>query len=95
MSERKAYQEKLQAQLDSWEADISKLRAKADKAGADARIKYYEQLDELESQRSKLKKELEDLKRAGDDAWRDLKAGAEKTRNAVSDAIRAAISRFQ
>ena len=36
MGMKEAYQQKLEAQLDEWTADINKMKAKADKADADA-----------------------------------------------------------
>ena len=95
MHDRKAYQELLQTELNRWDADIGKLRAEADKAEADARIKYYERINEIESQQSELRSMLEKLKSASDDAWKDLKAGAEKTRKALGEALKSASSRFQ
>ena len=40
---------KLQAQLDEWSAEIDKLKAKADKAEADAQLEYYKEIEELRS----------------------------------------------
>ena len=38
---RKAYEEKLDAQLKEWSAQIALLKAKADNAKADAKIEYH------------------------------------------------------
>lgn len=73
MSMKKAYEEKLQAQLDEWNAEIEKLKAKADKAEADAKIEYYEQIEKLREQQQEAQAKLNELRRAGEDAWEDLK----------------------
>ena len=49
MSMKEASQRELQAQMDEWNADIDKLKAKADKAGADAQLEYYKQIEKLRS----------------------------------------------
>ena len=40
MDKRKAYEEKFDAQLKEWSAEIALLNAKADKAKAEAKIEY-------------------------------------------------------
>ena len=47
MGMKEAYEKKLQAQLDEWGAEIDKLKAKADKAEADAQLDYYKEIEEL------------------------------------------------
>ncbi|MDX1561910.1 MAG: coiled coil domain-containing protein [Gammaproteobacteria bacterium] len=94
MSKRQAYEDRLEAELDGWRADIDKLKAKADKADAEARIKYHEQIDELEKRRATIEQQLGELKTASDAAWGDIKSGAEKTRRAMSEALKSAASRF-
>ena len=39
MSMKQAYIDKIQARLNEWDAEIEKLTAQADEAGADARIR--------------------------------------------------------
>ena len=47
MSMKEAYEQKQQAQLNEWDAQIKKLKAKADMAEADAQFEYYKQIKEL------------------------------------------------
>lgn len=94
MDKKKAYEEKLNAQLDEWDAKIDVLKAKADKAGSDAKINYKETIEKLEKQRANAKDSLQELRAASDDAWEDLKDGIEDTWSSLGDAIKSATSRF-
>jgi archaellum component FlaC len=95
MSMKEKYEQKLQAQLDEWDAEINKLKAKADKAEADAQLEYYKQIEELRSMQETANEKLNELKEAGDDAWEDLKAGIESAWDSLGNALKSASSRFQ
>ncbi len=92
---RKAYEEKLDAQLKEWSAQISLLKAKADNAKADAKIEYYKTIEALQGKQNKAMTKLQELKAVGDDAWEDLKKGAEKAWADVKTAYHEASSRFK
>lgn len=95
MSIKAAYEKKLQAQLDECNADMIKLKAKADKAEADAQIEYYKEIEELKSKKASVDQKLSELTEASEDAWEDLKAGADKAWDSLSDAVKSAASRFK
>lgn len=57
MTVKETYEKKLQAQLDEWEAEINKLKDKADKAAAEAQPEYNKLIDELRSMQEAAKKE--------------------------------------
>jgi hypothetical protein len=92
---RKAYEEKLDAQLKEWNAQIALLKAKAENAKAGARIDYYKAIDALENKQNKAKTKLQELKTSGDEAWEVAKAGAEKVWAEVKTAYHDAASRFK
>ncbi len=92
---RKAYQEKLDAQLKEWNAQISLLKAKADKARAEAKSEYYKIIDSLEKKVNEARPKLQELMTSGDEAWDDLKSSAEKAWAEVKTAIDAAASKFK
>jgi len=92
---RKAYEEKLDAQLEEWSAQISLLRAKADKARAEVKIEYYKTIEALQHRQDEAKTKLHELKTAGDEAWEDLKTGVEKAWNEVKTAFNNAASKFK
>lgn len=95
MSNREAYEQKLQAKLDEWQAEIDKLRARARGAEADARIDREKEAERLEAKREEVRQKLEELREAGDDAWDDIKAGAERAWDSLSDSLEKARSRFK
>ena len=51
MSEKNQYIEKAKARIAQWDAEIDKMKAKADEAEADAKIEYQKQLSEMRTQR--------------------------------------------
>ena len=95
MSMKEAYEQKLQAQLDEWSAEIAKLKAKADGAEADAQLEYYKKIEELRSMQETSANKLTELKDAGDDAWEDLKAGIDSAWDSLGNALKSAASRFK
>jgi chromosome segregation ATPase len=95
MGKKEAYQEKMEAQLKQWEAEIAKLEAKADKAKAQAKIEYYEHLEELRSKRDNARQKLTSLKQASDAAWDDLKTGLDDVWKDLETAVDSAATRFK
>ncbi len=77
MSMKESYQQKLQAQMDKWNAEIDKLKARADKQDADVKIEYYEQIENLRLKQQAATDKLTALMSASDEAWEELKAGVE------------------
>ena len=71
--ERKAYEEKLDAQLKEWKSRIAVLKAKADKAKADTKMNYYKIIQALEHKQDEAKTKLQELKAADDEAWENHK----------------------
>lgn len=94
MSMKQSYVDRLKAQFDEWNAEIDRLKAKADKAGADARIETYQQIDELRMKQIEAQERLGELQAAGETAWEDLKSGVEHAWKGMGDAVSRAASRF-
>ena len=92
---RKAYEDKFDAQLKEWNAEIALLNAKADKAKAEAKIEYYKTIETLQGKQDTARTKLQELKTAGDDAWEDLKTGAENVWTEVKTTFQSAASRFK
>jgi hypothetical protein len=95
VDKRKAYEEKFDAQLKEWSAEIAQLKAKADKARAEAKIEYYKTIETLQGKQDAARTKLQELRTAGDDAWEDLKTGAENVWTEVKTAFNSAASRFK
>lgn len=94
MSMKQAYVEKIQARLNEWDAEIEKLKAHADEAGADAKIKYYEHIENLREEQRDAQAKLDELRASSDDAWEDMKAGVESAWNSLEKAAKDVTSRF-
>ena len=92
---RKAYEEKLDAQLEEWNAQIALLKARADKARAEAKVEYNKTIEALQRRQDEARAKLHELKTAGDEAWEDLKTGAEKAWAEVKTAFHDAASKFK
>ncbi|TVQ39161.1 MAG: coiled coil domain-containing protein [Geminicoccaceae bacterium] len=95
MSERQAYQEKLEAQLKIWEAEIDKLRAQAEKANAETKAQYFRQLDNLYAQHDEARQRYHEMVRAGEDNWREWQAKSEAAWKDIADGVKAAWDRFR
>lgn len=95
MSAKQAYEQKLEAKLNEWKAEIDKLKAKADGAEADSRLRYEKEIDDLKKRQAEARKKLEELRKASDDAWEDMKAGIDSAWSSLGDAIGKATSRFK
>jgi predicted nuclease with TOPRIM domain len=94
MKTKDLYVKKVQAQLNEWDADIRKLRARADKASADAELEYKARIETLKREREKADDKLAELKSASDDAWEDLKTGLESATHDLGSALKSAAARF-
>jgi hypothetical protein len=95
MASREAYQKKLEAQLNEWEAKLKLLSAKAQKATAAARIGYENEIKLLKNKRAAARKALAELGERSDSAWEDMKDGLEKTWDEMGKAIEKIAARFK
>ncbi|MBI1179272.1 MAG: hypothetical protein GC201_01860 [Alphaproteobacteria bacterium] len=95
MSARDAYVEKLKAQFDQWNDQIDDLETRLRKASTEARSQIESQMAILRARRDETRARLEELRRASEDAWGDLRAGLEKARDDLAEALRTAASRLR
>lgn len=95
MKNKEAYIQKLHAKINEWNADIDKLKAKADQVEADSKIEYQKQMQALKGKRDEIEKKVSEISRSGENAWEDLKAGVDLAWEAMSEAIKSATSRFK
>jgi hypothetical protein len=94
-SKRKVYEEKLDSQMNTWNAQIELLKAKAVKAKSDVEIKYNKNVVALHRKRTDVKTNLWELKSVSDETWAVLKSGAEKAWTDVKTVYRGVSSRFK
>ena len=94
-NQRRAYQEKADAQLRIWSAKIDELSAKAEMKSAEGKIDYYNRIEKLNANRSAATGQLAELKTATGDLWEDLKEGFDDVRDGLSLAIDTVAKRFR
>ena len=94
MSDYRLYQEKAKAQLEEWEADLDKLRAKARQKEADDKIHLEEKIRDLEMKLEKGKTKYNELKASGGSAWESVKEGMDAAWNDLTSAFKEAKSKF-
>ena len=94
MEDKNAYEKKQQAQLDEWAAELDKLKAKAEQADAEGRIKLNEEIKKAEAMRARVEERLSELRASTDEAWTDLKSGIDNAADSLKNALNSAGSRF-
>jgi archaellum component FlaC len=92
---RRAYVDKVESQLKEWGTEIDILKAKAEKAKAEAKITYLKQVEELRSKQESVKQKVHELKGSGDEAWDDFRKGVEDAFKDMKKALTQAVSRFK
>jgi predicted nucleic acid-binding Zn-ribbon protein len=95
MSSRDEYVRKMQAKLQEWNEEIDVLTAKASEVTAEVKHEYNEQIELLKTRQAEARQKMEELQKAGESAWVDLKAGIELAKSAMGEAIDSARSRFK
>lgn len=91
---RDIYVKKMKAKLDQWNAEIAKLEAIARQRDANARLKFESQMTRLKEKRQAANEQLDELRHAGETAWKDLRAGVEGAVDVFGEALKSARSRF-
>ena len=77
-----------------WSIERNKFEAKAQHLGAEAREKFEDQRQELRRLRREMKEKILELEVAGENAWEDVREGAEKAWKALNKSFKKAASRF-
>lgn len=95
LEKKKAYQEKIDVQLKEWTAKIDALKAKADKAKADAQVIYKEKVENLRAQQEAARGKFQELKDSGEDAWEEIKVGLDNALEDLKGAFNRAKSKFK
>lgn len=92
---RKAYQDKLEAQIKERAAKLEVLKAKAEQAEASAKIEYHKHIEAVSAKYEAAQTRLRELKEAGEDAWESLKTGAEKAWTDLKEAVENAAAKLK
>ena len=85
----------MEKKLKDWGGEIEKIRGKADKLGTDSREKYQEQVRELRAKQELARQKVQEMKKAGGEAWEDLRAGAESAMNDLKKTVDKTVSKWK
>jgi DNA anti-recombination protein RmuC len=92
---KEAYQRKVEAKLEEWDAQLDQLTAKVQQAKTDARSKLQGEIDSLKTQRTAMQDKLDELRNSSAAAWEDLKDGVEKAWGDISEALGKVVTHFK
>ncbi|MCE2595801.1 coiled coil domain-containing protein [Motilimonas cestriensis] len=95
MSEKQIYQQKIQAQLDEWKADLDKLKAKASGASADAQLELQKQIKVLESKLEEGRSKFAEMSDASEESWQSIKKEMSSSWDATKAAFNDAVAKFK
>lgn len=95
MKDKELYQQKKQAQLDEWKAEVDKLKARASGASADAQLELNKHIEALETKIQENKTKLSELAKAGEDAWESIKDGVESAWDSMKSAVSDTAKKFK
>jgi len=87
MEEKKTYLQKMAERLEQLDAKVAELKAKATKAGAEAKGEIDKKVAELTAKQQEARQKLQELKEAGAEKWESLKGRAEKARDSLEEAV--------
>lgn len=90
-----AYKRKLAAQLKEWNAQINLWEAKVENAGADMKVRRAEVLHGLRAQQRAASEKMQELEKAGVEAWEQVKVTADKIWEDLKSGVADAHSKFK
>ncbi len=95
MNDKELYQQKMQARLDEWKAEVDKLKAKSSGASADAQLDINRQIRALERKIEEGKGKLSEIAAASEDAWESIKDGVESAWDALKSGVTDAAAKLK
>lgn len=91
---RKAYEERVKAELVQLNTQISEFKVKADQAKAEAEANYQNAVQEVTAKRDALVIKLEEMQSSGEAAWQELQRGFEIAWNELAKSFENASKQF-
>lgn len=95
MKTREEYVQTLKAQLDRWNADVTKWEAQLKSAKADMKVRYEKDLEGVRDQREKALYQMKLLEKASATAWGDFTQGADEAWDRMRKAVEQARTHFE
>jgi hypothetical protein len=95
MDKRDLYLKKISVQIDQYNAKLAVMRGKASEVHIDMKLEYLKQVEMLEANRDELKKKYEQLSKASESSWKDMKEGTENTWNELKKSVNKVLGNFK
>lgn len=95
MSTKQSFQQKLEAQLEEWDAKLAELKAKAKESKVKTRAEFEKQLEAIAGNRAAVEEKWRELRKHSEDAWEDLKEGTAKACDDMREALDRIVARFK
>lgn len=95
MEIKDAYEQKMEAQMKEWDAQINLLEAKVENAGADIKVKRAQAIHELRVKQRVASEKMRQLGNASGKAWDQAKETADKVWADLKTGVEAARSAFK
>jgi hypothetical protein len=95
MSKKDEYFKMMESQIEKWDAEVDKLRAKSVQMSADARTKYDEQIKVMRANRDAAHKKLQEMRTASESAWQNMQTGMDTAWASMKNALEKASSQFK
>ena len=88
MENQREYIGKVTARLKELDREISELEKIADKAVAEVKAEYHQQIKDLFLKKGKVQGKVDKLQKASGNAWEDMKAGTELSWEVFQDSVK-------
>jgi methionine salvage enolase-phosphatase E1 len=88
LENHREYIDKLAAGLKELESEISELGKIADKAVAEVKAEYTEQIKDMFLKKEELQNKVAKIREASGNAWEDMKAGTELSWEVFQDSVK-------
>jgi len=95
MTTKEQHEQKLQAQLDEWKAEIDKLKAKASSKQIDAKVEYDKEIEKLTYMKNSVEDKFKKFQESSNEAWEDINVGLHDALNSLDNAFKSAKSRLK
>jgi ABC-type transporter Mla subunit MlaD len=89
------YQREVESTLNELDRSIAALQAKAETVAEENKAEFNAMLSDVQEKRAQARAQLEKLKKAGANAWQDMRAEIDETVEDLQDTYDRTISRFQ
>ena len=94
MMNRDEYIQKMKSQLDTWNAELAKLEAKARETQTQMHSEYAKQFEAFNRQRDVAMEQMKQMQASAGDAWMDLTRGADEAWAKMRESLEKARSHF-